>query len=221
MNQFPPSLVIYQQHRWQICHRCQQHWRQIIPPVSLVLLIPVANLPPASTIRVANNGNNYQTADNLKLTWRKKSFYMLTLLPKGVQRNYWNFSDEHFFHLPPVSTTPVVHLELRISPGIFEKILNGPNSTLQGQNTEISKQIFPEKEYRGLSTNFHIHMSVSDLYISTIGLPILLEEICRPILGPYKSVTDTWMWKLGMRPRYSQKRNTQVGFSLQCRNWSM
>ena len=62
---------------------------------------------------------------------------------------------------------------------------------LQRQNTEISKQIFPEKEYRGLSPNFHIHASVSDLYIPTIGLPILLEEICRPILGLYKSLTDT------------------------------
>ncbi len=45
----------YQRHRWQICHRCQRHRRQncrryqrhrrqILPPVSLVLLIPVANL---------------------------------------------------------------------------------------------------------------------------------------------------------------------------------
>jgi hypothetical protein len=37
--------------------------------------------------------------------------------------------------------------------------------TLQRQNTEISKQIFPEKECRGLGPNFHIHASVSDLYI--------------------------------------------------------
>ncbi len=35
------------------------------------------------------------------------------------------------------------------------------------------KQIFPE-EYRGLSPNFHIHASVSDLYIPTISLPFLL-----------------------------------------------
>jgi hypothetical protein len=54
---------------------------------------------------------------------------------------------------------------------------------LQRQNTEISKQIFPEKEYGGLSPNYHIHASMSDLYIPTFGLPILLEEICRPILG--------------------------------------
>jgi hypothetical protein len=64
-------------------------------------------------------------------------------------------------------------------------------TALQRQNTEISKQIFPEKEYRGLSPNIHIHVSVSDLYIPTIGLPILLEEICRPILGLYKSLTET------------------------------
>ena len=64
-------------------------------------------------------------------------------------------------------------------------------ATLQRQNTEISKQIFPEKEYRGLSPNFYIHTSVSDLYIPTIGLPILLEEMCIPILGLYKALTDT------------------------------
>jgi hypothetical protein len=33
-------------------------------------------------------------------------------------------------------------------------------------------------EYRGLTPNFHIHESVDDLCIPTIGLPILLEEIC-------------------------------------------
>jgi hypothetical protein len=64
-------------------------------------------------------------------------------------------------------------------------------STLQRQNTEILKQIFPEQEYGGLNPNFNIHASLSDLYIPTTGLPILLEEICRPILGIYKSLTDT------------------------------
>jgi hypothetical protein len=58
-----------------------------------------------------------------------------------------------------------------------------------------SKQIFPEKELLGISPNFHIHVSVSDLYIPRIGLPILLRKIC----GPYKSLTVTWMWKLGLR----------------------
>jgi hypothetical protein len=34
--------------------------------------------------------------------------------------------------LPPVSLIPVVHLDLRISPRIFEKIRNGPNAILRG-----------------------------------------------------------------------------------------
>ncbi len=37
-----------------------------------------------------------------------------------------------FSHLPPVSLTPVVNIELRISPRIFEKIRNGPNRILWG-----------------------------------------------------------------------------------------
>ncbi len=43
------------------------------------------------------------------------------------------------------------------------------------------KQIFPERELRVHSPNFHIQVSVSNLYISTIELPILLQEICGPI----------------------------------------
>ncbi len=61
-----PAANLHRWHRWQICHRCQQH--------------------------------------------------------KG---NWWQ-------NLPPVSLTPVVHLDLRVSPRIFEKIRNGPNGILWG-----------------------------------------------------------------------------------------
>jgi hypothetical protein len=36
--------------------------------------------------------------------------------------------------------------------------------------------VIPEKEVRGLSPNFHIHVSVSDLYIPRIGPHIFLEQ---------------------------------------------
>ncbi len=36
--------------------------------------------------------------------------------------------------------------------------------------------VFPEKKLRGLSPNFHIHVSVSDLYILRIGLHIFLQQ---------------------------------------------
>jgi hypothetical protein len=48
-----------------------------------------------------------------------------------------------------------------------------------------------QSQNRGLSPNFHIHVSVSELYIPRMGLSVLLEEICRLILGIYKSLEDT------------------------------
>jgi hypothetical protein len=57
--------------------------------------------------------------------------------------------------------------------------------------TENSKQIFPELKLRGRVPDLCIHVSVSDLYIPTIGLPVLLNCICRPIMGIYKLLTDT------------------------------
>jgi hypothetical protein len=48
-------------------------------------------------------------------------------------------------------------------------------TTLQRHNTENLKQIFPEKELRGLSPNFHIHVSVSDLYIPMVCLRVSFE----------------------------------------------
>ncbi len=56
------------------------------------------------------------------------------------------------------------------------KLKNWKLHTLQRHITKNSKQIFPEKELLGLSPNFDIHLSVSDLYIQTIGLPILLQK---------------------------------------------
>jgi hypothetical protein len=47
---------------------------------------------------------------------------------------------------------------------------------LQRHNTEIFKHIFPVEELCSLSPSFHIHVSVSDLYIPMNGRPILLQE---------------------------------------------
>jgi hypothetical protein len=43
---------------------------------------------------------------------------------------------------------------------------------------------------RGLSPNFHIHVSVCNLHIPRIGPHISCYRICRPILKIYKSLTD-------------------------------
>jgi hypothetical protein len=48
--------------------------------------------------------------------------------------------------------------------------------TLLRHNPENSIQIFLGQELRGYSHNSYIYVSVSDLYSSLIGLPILLQE---------------------------------------------
>ncbi len=60
--------------------------------------------------------------------------------------------------------------------GLIELLSVSKLDALHRHNTENSKYIFSEKELRGLSPNFHIHVSVSDLYLPRIGLPILLQE---------------------------------------------
>jgi hypothetical protein len=61
---------------------------------------------------------------------------------------------------------------------------NPPQYTAKTKYRKLVTNI-PRKEKSGLSPNFHIHVSVSELYIPTMGLPFLLEEICSLILGKY------------------------------------
>ncbi len=46
-------------------------------------------------------------------------------------------------------------------------------------------------ELRGLSPNFHIHVSVSDLYIPRVGPYNSSSRKGRPMVGIYNSVMDT------------------------------
>jgi hypothetical protein len=48
--------------------------------------------------------------------------------------------------------------------------------------------------------NFHIHVYASNLYIPWISPHISCSRIGRSIVGIFKSLTDTWMWKLGLWP---------------------
>ncbi len=69
-------------------------------------------------------------------------------------------------------------------------------------------------ELRGLSPNFDIHVSLSDIYIPRIGPHISCSIIGRSIMGIYKSLTDTWMWKLGLWLRNSFSGNICFQFSV-------
>ncbi len=84
-----------------------------------------------------------------------------------------------FIHLWAVMIIMTIHrFMIRTLYGAFQRNYNLKYNleAPQRHNTENSKQIFPGKELHGHSPNFYIHVSVSDLYIPTMDLPILLQE---------------------------------------------
>jgi hypothetical protein len=70
---------------------------------------------------------------HLKVNLKAKVYiYVNSTIQRCPNKIYKIFLIKDFFHLPPVSATPVVNLDLRISPRIFEKIRNGPYGILWG-----------------------------------------------------------------------------------------
>ncbi len=58
-----------------------------------------------------------------------------------------------------------------------ESVTSKPNFHTLRKGAALRRFVHCNWELRCLSLNFHIHVSVSELYISTMGLPFLLEEI--------------------------------------------
>ncbi len=89
------------------------------------------------------------------------------------------------------------HVDVQLQIYLKEKIKHRKASTkfisFGLHCKENSIYVFLFWELRGLSPNFHIHVSVCDLYIPRIGPHISCRRICRPILEIYKSLTDIWV----------------------------
>ncbi len=92
------------------CHKifCFNDTGSKLPPVSTTLAV---NLLPRCQWHRWQIMGTISDFWHLKVNLKKKIIYMLTLLPKGGQKNFSDFSHWSFFYLSPVSTTPVVHLE--------------------------------------------------------------------------------------------------------------
>ncbi len=73
-------------------------------------------------------------------------------------------------------------------PRFVSRMLSWAQTYLCKHCNENTIYVFLFWELRGLSPNFHIHVSASDLYILRIGPPhISCSRVGRSILGIYKS----------------------------------
>ncbi len=79
---------------------------------------------------------------------------------------------------------------------------------LQRFYTQNSKQIYPEMKLHGLVSNSYIDVSVSDYVFPGPVCLFCGGKTGGPIFGIYKSLTNTLMWKLGLRPRSLISGNT-------------
>ncbi len=95
------NLLLVSMTPVEYCHRCQRH--------------PAANLPPWQIKGTISD------CWHLPVNWKEKIICVFTLLPKGVKKTIKPFLIEDFFHFLPESMTPVMPLELQISPRIFKK----------------------------------------------------------------------------------------------------
>ncbi len=107
-------------HWWQICYRCQRYRRQIATGINDTGVVDTGG----------KYREKYQAADTLNLK-ANVYIYVNSTTQRCTNKIIKIFLLEDFFHLPPVSLTPVVHLEPRISPRILEKIWNGRNGILR------------------------------------------------------------------------------------------
>ncbi len=71
------------------------------------------------------------------------------------------------------------------------QFLQRSGSTAKTIYRKFETNIPPETKLRGITPNSYIHVSVSDFYIPTIGLPILQRKIGEPILRIYKGLAET------------------------------
>ena len=78
-----------------------------------------------------------------------------------------------------MNVAKTARLELGKHPEVLYIVSKNPN------------HVFPEMKLHSFVPNSDIHISVSDLYIPSISLPIWLQQTGRPILGIYKSLTGT------------------------------
>ncbi len=143
----------------------------------------------------------------LSVSWLCNIQYVICNIQVCTKKNQWSRSvnisygtgsaDPYILYLDNGSRSRMLILGIRLdrNPKVGTPtmiVIENLNGKHLRKRIECWVPVFPEKELRGFSPYFHIHVSVRDLYIPRIGPPIFLQQNrqtdCRNI---YKSLTDT------------------------------
>jgi hypothetical protein len=82
---------------------------------------------------------------------------------------------------------------------------------------EITIYVFLDEELRGLSPNFHIHVSIYAIYKFPRSVNLFcLQQNRQPIVGIHKSFTETLMYELGLSTCSSFSKNICFAFLVLC-----
>ncbi len=123
-------------YRWQICRQCQRYLRQISHRCQLHQR-QICHWCERHRWKTMWTLTKLLTTENEHENFFYLYAYSTTQrCPKEIIKKILM---EDFFHLAQVSTTPVVHLELRKSPRIFEKIRNSPIGIIRGLGELINE----------------------------------------------------------------------------------
>jgi hypothetical protein len=96
-------------------------------------MTPAANFATSFSSVVETGGEFATSVNDLKVNLKATMYLKVNSTSQRCPNKIIKtFMIEDFFKLLQVSPTPVVHLELRISPRILQKKFNGPNGILRG-----------------------------------------------------------------------------------------
>ncbi len=117
------------------------------------------------------------------MNFKKKNYlYVNSNTQKMSILNTRTFLIEDFFHLPPMSTTPMVHLEQRISQRIFIQISNNAVGIIRGLGEDDSWKK-PEAKI-SWHCSFSYIFSMQSLWTNHLTGFSLFRRACRASPSP-------------------------------------
>ncbi len=125
--------------------------------------------------------------------------------PQHCLFNIWRLTNTRLEHVPELHLPGLLSLDL--SANYLADLDCAALENLAQARPQCNRKLETNIPRKGIAwpRSQFLQSCVCERFIyPTVDLPILLP---RPILGIYLSLTDTWMWKFGLRPRNSQKRN--------------